>query len=297
MRHSDRVRRSRFIGRLGLGRKTVKVPLPSGKTVKMRVEARVVGRVDPSSLAYTRLRGRLKTLPPDATRLSLKDVWLSGVDFRGRTFDGLVFDGRSVIEGCDFSGMRVSQMGWGRENTLFRDCRFRGTEFPPEMMLGPVRFERCLFDCRLEKMFSHAGEFVDCTFTGLLHDCTFFGRPSGLWKRKLQRTTNEFSNNDFTQASFRDTDFREGVVLSDQRFPAGVMVIRDSEEALNRFEAAIHSLGESAPRILIGHARAWRHKLEYGQAETFFNPADLPAMPAEMRQTLMAAVAPGGSTG
>ena len=159
----------------------------------------MVGRVDPSSLAYATLRGRLETVPTNVSRLALKDVRLSGVDFSGRPFDGLAFDGHSVIENCDFSGMRVSQMGWGRDRTLFRDCRFRGTVFPLEMMLGPVRFDRCVFDCRLEGMFSHAGEFVDCIFTGMLRECTYFGRPSGVWTERLRRPTNDFRSNDFTE--------------------------------------------------------------------------------------------------
>jgi len=261
----------------------------------MRVEARVVGRPDPRSIPpKTTLRGRVKVLPDSVSRLVLEDVWISGVDFSGRAFDGLFFGGRSIVENCDFSGMRVSQMGWGRDGTILRGCTFRACNFPPEMVLGPVRFERCDFDSRLEGMFSHAGEFVGCTFAGSLVDCTFFGRPSGIWTKRLQRRTNEVDNNDFSRALFSGTGFRAGVLLHAQRFPPDVFVTSDSEAALERFETVLKTLGESAPRVLTGHARAWRNNLEGGQLEEFFNPADLPPMPEEVRQRLIAAVRGAG---
>lgn len=254
----------------------------------MLPRATIVGREAPTS--RTTLSGRVRELPEGDVSLKFEDAELMDVDFRGRNLDSLAFAGRSVLQRCDFSGVTIDHMYWGSgETTLVKDCLFLGTRFPSEMMLEPVRFEQCRFDCRLEKMFSHAGEFVECSFAGTLLECTFFGRPSGAWeKRVTDRVVNEVTGNDFSKAVLRFTGFRRGVPLRAQRFPSDLLVLDDAERALTRLDSFVQSIDdESLRRHLSAMGTRLRRYVKGGQRELLLNPADLPSMSEETRLQLI----------
>jgi uncharacterized protein YjbI with pentapeptide repeats len=263
----------------------------------IRPRAKTVGRVDSPTLAYTTLTGHVQEIPAGLSRLRLDRAQLRGVSFRGRSLEAFSLVGPSTLEGCDFTNASFSEVHWSSgPTTIWRGCVFEGTRFPREMQLAPVRFERCHFGGRLDKMFAFAGEFVDCTFTGRLEDCTFFGQVTGAWARsaKNNRSANEIIGNDFTEATLVGVGFRHGVPLHAQRFPAGMVIVADVSAALQRLGDVIDSITEGTLRQrLTGMLRGRQRDLDHGQLEWLFNPKDLPAMPAEIRTLVLEAVGAG----
>lgn len=138
---------------------------------------------------------------------------LKGVDFAalGCTF-----------ERCDFRRMRPSHitLASGMEPSRYVECKFDESKFK-RIILGEARFERCSFaNVDVTGLFSHAAEFMDCIFSGVLRASVFFGRVSGGYDH-IRRAVNEFRGNDFSAAQFIDVDFRCGIDLPLQRLPTG----------------------------------------------------------------------------
>ncbi|MEV4245265.1 pentapeptide repeat-containing protein [Streptosporangium canum] len=155
---------------------------------------------------------------------------LVDVDFSGTRFAEFTVHG-SEFEECDFSGVvfeRLSMattcrqgtwdgVGWPR--SVFRDCVFRRTRFPPATFFGNVRFERCVFDrSRLrDQTHTFEAEFVDCVFLGRVRNVNFWGRPTD-HQAALGRDHNDFTGNDFTGAEVDSVAFQH-IDLQAQHWP------------------------------------------------------------------------------
>ncbi len=142
-----------------------------------------------------------------------------------------------TFEACDFSEMRVPTMEFasGIELTRYIACKFDRSRFK-RVVAGQARFERCSFlNVDITDLFSHAAEFVDCTFSGVLRNSVFFGRVFGNHALYTSRKTNEFRGNDFSAMKFVGVDFRQGVDLALQRLPVGddYLYLADAEEKLS----------------------------------------------------------------
>ncbi len=146
----------------------------------------------------------------------------SGVtDFWGETISGVgkldldVQDCR--FERCRFEHMKFKRwsscLAAGTERSHYIDCIFDGSRFT-HLGVGQARFERCQFrDVHITDLFSHAAEFVDCTFSGKLKGAVFFGKVVGFIAEHTTRTHNEIRGNDFSALKMIDCDFRQGVDL------------------------------------------------------------------------------------
>jgi hypothetical protein len=124
----------------------------------------------------------------------------------------------------------------------------------------------------LNRLFTHAAEFINCTFSGVVKSSVFFGKVTGNYSEDTQRRTNEFLNNDFADVQFVDVGFRRGIDLSRQRLPSGseYVYLRDAAKALlelrNRYVQATHSLRRES---VFAFLRLREEGLEDGQTQLF----------------------------
>jgi hypothetical protein len=127
----------------------------------------------------------------------------------------------TTFDSCDFSRVRVDAGTLGvLPFATYRDCRFVKSDLS-RVLPGVARFERCLFEkARIDKWFAFQAEFVECTFVGPIKSVRFYGTvgPPELIQR-IGRTTNEFRDNDFSQADLVDVEFVGGIDLDAQRWP------------------------------------------------------------------------------
>jgi hypothetical protein len=214
-------------------------------------------------------------------------VELENLDFSGRHFDSLVVRGPSLIDGCDFSRVQFDYLLFDGD-ALVRTCSFQEVKLPSDLLIGPVRFERCVFSGSFRNVFSHAGQFVDCTVRGRLDGCTFFGRPSGGWEKRLARGRNEFLRNDFSAAELRDCAFRGGIDLDDQVLPEGSLLIRNVARATLALERVSKGADtESIKRSIKGLIGMLRLFVDEGQQIVFLSPYDLPSIPTTLHAEIM----------
>ncbi|MFB4290043.1 pentapeptide repeat-containing protein [Nonomuraea sp. ATR24] len=181
------------------------------------------------------IRGELRDqrFPGDSRGVIFDRARLSNVDFSGLRFTGFLAYG-TEFEGCDFSGVAferplLGSTGTGLDGrpwdglswpqTVYRNCTFGRTRFPAQTYFGNVRFEGCRFDrSRLrDQTATFEAEFVDCVFTGRVHNVNFWGRPDGDHDA-LGRERNAFTGNDFTAAELEHVAFLH-IDLRAQRFP------------------------------------------------------------------------------
>lgn len=184
----------------------------------------------PAWIARGTFRDQRFELPAGMSSVTFDRARLANVDFSGMRFTDFNAHG-SEFDGCDFSSvifedlsMGITCMGgpWDRDSwpqSVFRDCVFRRTRFPPRTDFGNVRFERCVFDrSRLRGQTStFEAEFVDCVFVGGVREVNFWGRPTE-YQDALGRDRNAFTGNDFTGAQLDYVAFRH-IDLHAQRFP------------------------------------------------------------------------------
>jgi hypothetical protein len=178
--------------------------------------------------------------PPegDDRVVAISRATLRGVDFRKARFDRFSLAGCLFLS-CDFRGLRLDKryqpMFSAQPHSIFRDCRFDGTDLR-RVKPDQARFERCTFDdALLDGWRTDLAEFVGCRFAGAMGRVTFFGRPAGAAARRVdaQRKRNEFSGNDFRDADLDSVIFI-GVDLAAQRLPVGDRYVR-----LDRFPQRI----------------------------------------------------------
>ena len=173
-----------------------------------------------------------------------------GADYSGQkkgSFEAL----GCTFEDCNFTNMRPQDITFasGTEQTRYVRCRFDGSKFK-HLVPGQARFERCSFlNVDISGLFSHAAEFIDCAFSGVLRRSVFYGRVFGNHRTYTPRSVNEFRGNDFSSMKFIDVGFREGIDLALQRLPTGpdYLHLNDAEEKLT---ALRHKYLQSSPSPL-----------------------------------------------
>ena len=172
-------------------------------------------------------------------RVFLERVNMARVDFSGLDF-GLFYAAGATFVRCDFSDATFFQLDFGQPQvqkdyrrpiaisdrrypqTIYEDCVFRRTKFDPaNTFFGSARFVRCFFDRAWlrEMLFTHSAEFLDCRFAGKIVESNFFGTISDTeTAKRVGRTINAFSGNDFRDADLIWVGFRE-IDLDAQRWP------------------------------------------------------------------------------
>jgi len=171
------------------------------------MKARTKGKINPATLG---------------PRVSLEHQQVTRGEFSGQA-DGYFGAVGCTFDDCNFSNMKLRQFTFagGTEPTRYRRCRFDGSRIQ-HVIAGLARFESCSFlDVDINRLFSHAAEFVDCVFSGVLRSSVFFGRVFETCREDTSRVVNEFRGNDFSAMRFIDVDFRQGVDLAKQRLPGG----------------------------------------------------------------------------
>ncbi len=168
-------------------------------------------------------------LESDERVVAISRATLRGVDFRKARFDRFTLAG-CLFVACDFRALRFDKryqpLFAARPASVFRDCRFDGTDLR-RVRPGEARFERCTFDdALLDGWRSEAAEFVGCRFAGALGRVVFSGRPTGNAGRGVVRKRNEFAQNDFRDADLDQVVFTHGIDLSAQRLPLSDRYVR-----------------------------------------------------------------------
>ena len=187
--------------------------------------------------------------------VAFHDVVARGVDFSGSEYR-LLTSRSSRFEKCNFDRIRVERGPLGQyPQSLFQECTFRNAEFRIGADPDLARFERCNFEgASIEEWFTHCAEFVDCSFAGArIIGSRFFGTPFecyGWLHFRHRRKRNEFSGNDFSEASLIDTAFNDGIDLDAQRLPTGreYLRINDAQERIAEARARIASWDGEAKR-------------------------------------------------
>ena len=257
----------------------------------MRVEARVVGKIDMSRYED----------------IVLKHERLRGVDYSGRTVDGFCAVG-SRLEGCRFNNFRVRScpcFGAGREMSEFVDCSFDGAHLDMGSG-GCARFVRCSFrnvvlrDWRCDRV-----EMIDCVFSGRIKTAIFNGTVPVEERSFLHRERNEFHGNDFSGVDLIDVAFRRGIDLTQQRLPAGpqYLYLPDAAAALAYAQAEVAKWqGDAGVRKdAFSLLRAYQFEASNGQRQLLLRVGDYSVHSREVADGVWAllrpyAVAPGSAS-
>ena len=219
----------------------------------MDYKVRAVGVGKPPQLV--RLAGTL----PSGRFSGGGDVLLDGatadqVDFSRLRFQYFATQGSTFID-CDFSQMRIESGSFDAARTsVFVRCRFDGFQ-PGATLFGSSRFEACNFeDLRLKDWWVAAAEFIDCRFSGRIDGILLDGVPPPPYDRRERmspwRTRNEFRGNDLSRVDLRFPDFRDGVDLAANTWPAGpdYLYLERWQERLDRTMAEVARWPDDAER-------------------------------------------------
>ena len=188
----------------------------------------------------------------------------------------------STFVRCRLGGIRGSETtGGGKTQSRYLDCNFDGLVLDWRGV-GIARFERCSFrGVRIKKLQARAAEFVDCTFSGSLRESQFSRTVEQVVYGELDRKTNDFHGNDFTDCDFWDVEFRNGIDLTRQRLPVGrgYVLLLDSERQLAQCRSRLDDVfaedeRERARLLLdIWQDTSSRHQHKLVQPDIFRNPA------------------------
>jgi hypothetical protein len=156
----------------------------------------------------------------------------------GERFENLRLDYISVITShlnrCVFSNILAHSvcLGGGATQSTYADCVFEDCDWIFSVV-GKVRILRCEFNrCRLSNLFGTNLEAIGCSFNHTtIKKGVFHGTGSSA---VAVAQTNEFRDNDFSEADLIDVDFRGGIDVSKQRLPMGgeYVFIGDTCQAL-----------------------------------------------------------------
>jgi uncharacterized protein YjbI with pentapeptide repeats len=191
-----------------------------------------------------------------------------------------------IFEDCSFTNMVLRDITFasGKEQSTYVGCRFDGSTFK-HIVAGQARFERCSFlNVRINRLFSHAAEFIDCVFSGVLRGGVFYGRVFGNYREYTTRTVNEFHGNDFSGMKFLDVDFRNGVDLSRQKLPAGddYLYLKDAERKLAALRQKYLQCPPSPVRkAIFEFLESAEEEIRAGQHDLFICKDSQRQMPAE----------------
>lgn len=194
-------------------------------------------------------------VPPEGVRFD--HAHLVGVDFSGQKFSRFeAID--SVFEACIFDRVSIASGSMsGPPPSLYRACHFAQTRVGNP---GLARFEDCTFiDAKIDNWDCYQNDFIRCRFVGLLRGVSFVGskfrsqpgmEPTWLpWYRH----DNEFSGNDFRDASLDSVEFLGGIEIDAQRWPDAVEYRRIDlrSEALTRARMAIDKWPASSRAVAL----------------------------------------------
>ena len=193
------------------------------------------------------------------------------------------------FERCDFSSARINDAGFGsgRGNSEYIECSFDGARiawFSP----GEARFVRCSFrDVKLDELFSYRGEWIGCTFSGVLKKGVFERSIRESDRRFTNRLVNEISGNDFRALEFRDIAFRSGVDLEDQLLPttASYCYVPNAVSALFRTRTEIDAWkDDDLRREALSLVELLEMELRNGQQQLFLRRDSLYGPTADDRK-------------
>ncbi|MEU6715641.1 hypothetical protein ABZ897_29615 [Nonomuraea sp. NPDC046802] len=184
--------------------------------------------------------------------LILHNSHLENVDFSGLKLRYLDIGKGSVLNRCNFSGLRVESwptFGSGKQPTIYRECTFDG------MVIGGggagrVTFSQCSFQrVKIKDYRFTDAEFIECSFSGILRSIIFSARPAA---GDFSRKQNEFYGNDFVDANLDDVSFRGGIDLDRQMWPHGqeYFIMRGAEQIIARARQVILSWPNRQDRVL-----------------------------------------------
>ncbi len=143
----------------------------------------------------------------------------------------------ALFENCVFSRVKIrtGSLG-GVSQAVFRNCTFDRCSLTARKLIGNARFESCRFlGTAIASQICEYAEFLDRTFTGVISNTMFFGRPvANIWE--VPRKANDFVRNDFSGVTLRHVSFMFGIPLDGNRFPAGdeYVLVRDFQGAFAR---------------------------------------------------------------
>ena len=229
----------------------------------MRVEARVVGRVDAETLRRIR-----------ENSVNLRHVHARGASYAGRTLEKFCSVGCRFM-GCQFERMRINDaaFGSGMEMSEYVDCVFDGLRF--DHATGNARFVRCSFrEVDLRSWYCYAVEMIDCVFTGRLEEMVFHGTVSPAKRAFLHRERNEFHGNDFSGVDLIDVAFRRGIDLTQQRLPAGpqYLYLPDAAAALAHAQSVAAGWRVELREEALAVIRTCRSSVDGGQRQLLLRP-------------------------
>ena len=233
---------------------------------------------DSSQLWTAQVVGHLT--PEEAKRLKESRLVITDETVVHRDYSGLRLSEfcsiRSSFTDCRFESMIIdtAAMGSGTTMSLYRNCSFDHTRIRG-IAMGLARFEHCSFESVvLNKWSLNAADIIDCTFSGKLTHCIFWGSPPPFWGDRYGKTSNEFSGNDFSGCKMVDTDFRWGVNLALQTLPSGpdYLYVEDGRAALSRaFPIVCGWMDEREKRIGLDWLKLLQNDVENGQTQLFIN--------------------------
>jgi len=212
---------------------------PGSEELSLPVEVRVNrDRPPPGDLMQWREDVSGGTWAPPGTSVEIIGARFTDVRVPRTHFDVLLV-AAATFQRVTFDQVEVNAGDLGvADGTLYRESTFDRC-FLAGVDPGLARFERCRFkSCNLDGWFANCAEFVSCTFDGSsLRDSIFFGHPFECGDA-TQRKTNEFRDNDFTNATIEGTRF-DGINLTAQRLPVGPEVIDDAAARVKAAAKAI----------------------------------------------------------
>ena len=176
-------------------------------TKKNEIEARVVGRVDVSKL----------------NSYFVENETVNKADFSGATFDSFTSVGSRFLN-CSFENVifRSICFGAGTVDSIYENCSFNRATINATAP-GNARFINCTFEnVDFKTIIALNIEMVNCRFSGIIRKGFFNGEvPFSDDRQCLNRQTNMFEGNDFSECKLVDFEFRTNIDLSKQVLPEG----------------------------------------------------------------------------
>jgi uncharacterized protein YjbI with pentapeptide repeats len=199
-----------------------------------------------------------------------KEAVLRSSDFQGCTFRRVRF------EDCSHGGLLG---GFTRKNL----GRFEDVEFVSGNLLGAdfwcPAFERCHFHCGLTRVYFNGSQFNDCSFQGILNEVWFHGisrkNSDPKWWATLDIPPNPMRGIDFSQATFKEVYFCDGIDLSDCKFPTkgGVLYLKDGTEVFSEVARRIEAEWEEPDRrVGISEARYMLQEDCHPRGQVVYSP-------------------------
>jgi hypothetical protein len=164
-------------------------------------------------------------------------------------------------------------LGGGNEPSTFLECSFDWSHLT-QMTPGGARFIRCTFrDVRIKDWFTGEAEFIGCVISGVIRKGYVSARA--MYGKALNRTTNEYLDNDFSGTELIDIGFRGGVDLTRQVLPSGpeYVYLPDAARALAAVRTRVEEVAQGRPKEL---ALMWldviQEDVDKGQRQLLFTP-------------------------